>query len=149
LGQEIGLQPISTKVEAIKNVVRPTTHKELRHFIGMVNYQRDMWVRHSELLAPLISMMSKSVKFIWMDERQTAFENIKKIISREVILTFPDFSTPFHIYKDASDTQLGAVITQDDKILHDIVENLMVPRRDILERTRTRTRTRTRRRPRT
>jgi hypothetical protein len=34
---------------------------------------------------------------------------------REVMLAFPDFSKPFNIYTDASDTQLGAVITHDDK----------------------------------
>jgi hypothetical protein len=38
-----------------------------------------------------------------------------KIIFQEVMLTFPDFSKPFHIYTDARDTQLGAVIAQDDK----------------------------------
>jgi hypothetical protein len=31
------------------------------------------------------------------------------------MLTFPYFSKPFHIYIDASDKQLGAVITQDEK----------------------------------
>jgi hypothetical protein len=31
------------------------------------------------------------------------------------MLTFPDFSKPFHIYTDASGKQLGAVITQDEK----------------------------------
>jgi hypothetical protein len=30
------------------------------------------------------------------------------------MLAFPEFSKPFHIYKDASDKQLGAVITQDE-----------------------------------
>jgi hypothetical protein len=44
----------------------------------MVNYYRDMWVRCSELLAPLTNMTSKNVKFNWMDEHQKAFENIKK-----------------------------------------------------------------------
>jgi hypothetical protein len=110
-----GIQPIPKKVEAIKNIVGPTTLKELRRFIGMVHYYRDMWVRRSELLAPLTSMTSKNVKFIWTDEHQKTFDIIKKIICREVMLTFPDFSKPFHIYTDASDKQLGAVITQDEK----------------------------------
>jgi hypothetical protein len=39
------------------------------------------------------------------------------------MLTFPDFYKPFHIYTDASDTQLGAVITQNDKPIVFIVEN--------------------------
>jgi hypothetical protein len=72
-----------------------------------------MWVRKSELLALLTSMTTKNVKFNWMDEHQKAFENIRTIICREVMLTFPDFSKPFHIYTDASDKQLGDVITQD------------------------------------
>jgi hypothetical protein len=81
----------------------------------MVNYHCDMWVRRSSLLAPLRIMTSKNVKFVWTDVHQKAFENIKKIICRELMLTFPDFFKPFHIYTDASDTQLGAVITQDEK----------------------------------
>ena len=40
---------------------------------------------------------------------------MKKILAREVILAFPDFNKPFEIYTDASNTQLGAVITQDGK----------------------------------
>jgi hypothetical protein len=76
-----------------------------------------MWVRRGELLAPLTSMTSKNVDFNWTDEHQKAFENVKKIICREVMLTVPDFSKPFHIYTDASDKQLCAVITQDQKTI--------------------------------
>jgi hypothetical protein len=43
------------------------------------------------------------------------FKDIKQIICREVMLTFPDFYKPFHIYTAASDTQLGGVITQEEK----------------------------------
>jgi hypothetical protein len=68
-----GIQPIPKKVETITNMVRSTTHKELRSFIGMVNYYRDTWVRRSELLAPLTSMTSKSGKFNWTNEHQKAF----------------------------------------------------------------------------
>jgi hypothetical protein len=86
-----GIQPIPKKVKAIKNTVRPTTRKELRRFIGMVNYYRDMWIQSSTLIAPLTSMTRKNVKFKWTDEHQKGFDDIKKIICREVTLTFPDF----------------------------------------------------------
>eukprot|EP00957_Ditylum_brightwellii_P196724 14989115-Ditylum_brightwellii.AAC.1 len=34
------------------------------------------------------------------------------MISQEALLLYPDFSIPFEIYTDASDTQLGAIISQ-------------------------------------
>jgi hypothetical protein len=40
---------------------------------------------------------------------------MKRIISRETLLTYPDFTTPFIIHTDASHSQLGAVISQDNK----------------------------------
>ena len=81
----------------------------------MVNYYRDMWIRRSELLAPLTSLMSKDAKFIWTEEHQKAFEQVKKVVSKETLLAYPDFNTPFEIHTDASDYQLGSVISQDGK----------------------------------
>ncbi len=46
---------------------------------------------------------------------QTAFDNVKATIAKEVVLVYPDFSKVFKIYTDASTTQLGAVITQDNR----------------------------------
>ena len=40
---------------------------------------------------------------------------MKKIVSREVTMAYPDFSQPFDIYTDASSRQLGAVITQNNR----------------------------------
>jgi hypothetical protein len=48
-----GIQPIAKKVEAIKNIAPPKTKRELRRFIGIVNYYRDMWVRRADVLTPL------------------------------------------------------------------------------------------------
>jgi hypothetical protein len=37
-----GIQPVYNKVEAILKIKVPTTRKEIRQFIGIVNYYRDM-----------------------------------------------------------------------------------------------------------
>ncbi len=43
------------------------------------------------------------------------FGNAKAAIATEVVLVYPDFLKPFKIYTDASSTQLGAVIAQDNR----------------------------------
>jgi RNase H-like domain found in reverse transcriptase len=74
-----------------------------------------MWLHRSELLTPLTSLTSSNVKFEWLTNHQQAFEKIKKVIETEVLLAYPRFDKPFHIYTDASDHQLGEVIMQDKK----------------------------------
>ena len=110
-----GVSPTTTKVNAISNIAPPQTKKQLRGFIGMVNYYRDMWIRRSHVLAPLASLTSKETPWRWGDEHQKAFDTMKRIISKETLLAYPDFSKPFIIHTDASHTQLGAVISQDGK----------------------------------
>ena len=106
----------------------PNNVKELRHFLGMVQYYRDMWAKRSEMLAPLSDLVgecgetkttkknkTKKSPWRWDSVHQTAFDNVKATITKEVVLAYPDFSKVFEIYTDASTTQLGAVITQDNR----------------------------------
>ena len=74
------------KVEAIKNLAPPKTRKQLRSFIGMVNYYRDMWPKRSHLLSPLTNLTLKNVKFKWTDEHQKTFDEIKTVIAQETLL---------------------------------------------------------------
>ncbi len=57
---------------------------------------------------------------------------MKKVISKETLLTFPDFNKEFHVYTDASDYQLGAVIMQDNKPLAFYSRKWLVPRKTTL-----------------
>jgi hypothetical protein len=63
------------------------------------------------------SLTSSKVKFEWHSSHQQAFDKFKKVIGTEiqVLLCSPDFNNPdsFHLYTDALDHQLGAVIMQD------------------------------------
>ena len=120
LGYDIsvnGIHPQTKKVEAILKMQPPKTKRQLRRFLGMVNYYRDMWRRRSHILAPLTSLSGKNSKWKWTSECEQSFESIKRTIARETLLNFPDFNKEFHIYTDASAYQLGSVIMQDDKPL--------------------------------
>jgi len=110
-----GIQPMKNKVEAIMKIAEPKTRKELRSFIGVINYYRDMWIRRSHILAPLASLTSKTKKWEWGPKQAAAFKMAKRVIARETMLQYPDFSKPFLIHTDASHYQLGAVISQDGK----------------------------------
>ena len=48
---------------------------------------------------------------------QTAFDNIKTAIAKDVVLPYPDYSQGFEIYIDSSKFQLGAVVTQKNRLL--------------------------------
>ena len=81
----------------------------------MINFYRDMWRKRSELLAPLSRLTSNKTKFQWTDVEQAAFDGIKRVLSTETLLAYPDFDRPFVVHTDASDYQLGAVISQEKK----------------------------------
>ena len=53
----------------------------------------------------------------WDKVHQTAFNNKKTTIAKDVVLTYPDYSQGFEIYTDSSKFQLGAVITQNNRLL--------------------------------
>ncbi len=123
-----GIKPQIKKVQAKHAIKPPNNVKELRHFLGMVQYYRDMWAERSEMLAPLSDLVGecgetkttcknkvKKKPWQWDLIHQEAFDNVKKTITKKVVLAYPDFTKPFDIYTDASTKQLGAVITQDSR----------------------------------
>jgi len=123
-----GIKPQQKKVQAILALNPPNNVKELRHFLGMVQYYRDMWAKRSEMFAPLSDLVGECGKmkttiknkvkkqpWHWNSIHQIAFDNVKIAIAKEVVLAYPDFMKPFDIYTDASTKQLGSVITQDNR----------------------------------
>jgi hypothetical protein len=104
-------------VQAILGLNPPNNIKGLRHFLGMVQYYRDMCARRSEMLAPLTDLvgecretkttrMNKTKKNSWRRDpiHQQAFDNVKAAIAKETVIAYPDFSKPFERYTDASST---------------------------------------------
>jgi hypothetical protein len=57
-----GIQPQPKKVEAILKLGPPKTKRQLRHFVGMINYYIDMWQKRSHMLTALTGLVSPLVK---------------------------------------------------------------------------------------
>lgn len=71
----------------------------------------------SALKAPLNEFSQKGKKFVWEDRHQEAFEELKIAVKKAISVAIPDPEKKFTLETDASDTGLGAVLKQDDKII--------------------------------
>ena len=84
-----GIRPINKKVKAIVNMTPPKNMKQMRAFIGVINYYRDMWARRSHILHPLTALTSPKVKFKWTSVEQKSFDKIKRTVAHDTLLTYP------------------------------------------------------------
>ena len=122
-----GLKPQPKKLEAINQIVTPTNPKQLKRFIRMIIFYRDIWEKRSHILAPLTKLAAETSKskdlnrkktsWKWEKEPQDAFDEAKKMIKLQAKQAFPDWKKPFHLCSDASDVQLGTTLVQEGRPL--------------------------------
>ena len=86
---------------AILAMQRPQTVKQLRSFLGAVNYYRDMYKQRSHILAPLTALVGGKQDLKWTPECQKAFDTIKALLAEDAFLRYPDHNKQFDIYCDA------------------------------------------------
>ena len=77
-----------------------------------------MWARLSHMLVNFIKITSNKVKFKWTKAEQDTFDEIKWIVACDNFLIYPDFNEGFKIHTDATNFQLGAVISQKGKTIN-------------------------------
>ena len=65
--------------------------------------------------APLTKLTSIQIKFKWTQVKQNYFDEIKRIMAHDNLLTYPDFNETFKIRTNASAFQSGAVISHKGK----------------------------------
>ena len=113
----LGIQVDPAKIQVIQNLPIPKTQTEVRSFLGRAGYYRRFIKDFSKIASPLFVLLMKNDEFKWTDDCETAFNKLKHQLSTAPILRGPDWTLPFHISSDASDTAIGAVLGQEENNL--------------------------------
>lgn len=105
-----GLHPSPDKVDAVKNAPVPTCVKELKAFLGLVNYYGRFLPNQSTMAAPLYRLLRDNVPWEWKQSEQEAFEKCKDLLTNEKVLIHYDPSLPLTLACDSSAYGIGAVL---------------------------------------
>ena len=107
-----GLSPNPDKIKAVRDFPIPTNTTGVKAFLGLCNYYRRFIKGFAQIAAPLNRLTSKNVPFQWTNDCQQALDHLKQALISAPILAYPDFSLPFHLYVDASQTGIGLTLGQ-------------------------------------
>ena len=116
LGHLVSRDGISTdpgKIAAVKDWPRPTTVTEVRGYLGFCSYYRKFIEKFSEIASPLHALTGKDKKFCWSEECERSFETLKERLTTSPILAYPRPDCEFILDTDASDKNVGAVLSQE------------------------------------
>ncbi|KAJ9561319.1 hypothetical protein OSB04_006479 [Centaurea solstitialis] len=107
-----GLGVDRAKIDTISKLPPPTNVKGVRSFLGHAGFYRRFIKDFSKISKPLTKLLEKDAPFIFNEECNNAFENLKNQLTNAPIMVPPDWNQPFEIMCDASDYAVGAVLGQ-------------------------------------
>src|SRR6266511_3970871 len=110
-----GIRPDPKNIEKIKNAQVPYNTTQLRGFLGLAQYYRQYVKDYADVAGPMYDILNNDAPEYWGPAQQTAFDDLKEKLTSEPIRAHPNFDKSFKLYTDASDTELGAVLAQDDE----------------------------------
>ena len=107
-----GIRTDPKKLQAVREFPPPSSVKEVRSFVGLASYYRKFIPHFARVAGPLHALTKKDVTFVWTPECQSAFEELKQLLTTAPLLVYPRFDRPFMLETDASGSGLGAVLAQ-------------------------------------
>ena len=116
LGYVLNADGITTdpdKVDVIAKLKPPTTVKEVRSMLGMCNYYRNSLPNYATVAEPLIALTRQNVRFSWDDDKQAAFDELKRLLTSSHVMAAPDMNRPYRLYTDACDYAIGGILVQE------------------------------------
>jgi hypothetical protein len=90
---------------------------DIRVFLSLAGYYCRFTQDFSKIAKPMTQLLEKGKEFKWSEECQASFEELRKRLTLDPILTLPDITRSFDIYYDASRSGLGCVLMQVGKVV--------------------------------
>jgi len=115
LGHVVSRNGVATdpeKVRAVRDWATPQDLTGLRAFLGLVGYYRQYIPDFAGVAQPLNRLTAKGVAWQWTSREQEAFEGLKGHLLEAPILAYPDPALEYILDTDASDQNVGAVLSQ-------------------------------------
>ena len=109
-----GVAADPSKMEKVVTWPTPRTTKEVQQFLGFAGYYRRFIRDFAKIAKPLHKLTEHKVVFHWTPDCQAAFDALKRLLTTSPVLAYPDYSRQFILDTDASDTGIGAVLSQLD-----------------------------------
>lgn len=78
----------------------------------MTRYYRRFIKQYAHITTPLTKLLKKN-SFLWNDEAEKCFEDLKEFVSNAPVLETPNHSKPFVIECDSSGFGIGAILMQE------------------------------------
>ncbi|RVW87634.1 Retrovirus-related Pol polyprotein from transposon 297 [Vitis vinifera] len=113
---ERGIEIDPKKIRAILDMPAPRTEKEIRGFLGRLQYISRFIARLTDICEPIFRLLRKNQPTVWSDDCQRAFERIKECLLSPPVLVPPTSGHPLLLYLSVSDMALGCMLAQLDDL---------------------------------
>jgi hypothetical protein len=120
-----GLKPDSDNIKKVKELKPPKTVRNVRLILGLCSYYRRFIKGFSKVAKPITELLQKDTKLEWTEERNEAFEILKKKLIEAPILQFPNLEKEFILCTDASGKGVGAVLAQENDEGKEVASKMM------------------------
>ena len=87
-----GLKPDPDKVNAVENMPKSTCKKETLSLLGFINYLAKFLPRLSEVAQPLRNLTLTNAQFMWSEQHDKAFDEVKKLVANHPVLKYYDIN---------------------------------------------------------
>ena len=118
------IKPDPDKVKAIMTFPTPVTKKNVKSFLGVVNFYRPFINKCAEVAKPLTDLTRRDEpdKVRWMDIHEQSFKKLKECLCSEPVLVAPDPSKGYILKSDACQNSVAALLAQlgEDGIEHPV-----------------------------